>query len=146
MLQLLPNLNKEKGAASIAELLLVMTTATVVIGGVSVNVSDILTEASDSQRVANLRQLATALELYYSDNQSYPQTDFEGLISELNEGNYLGSLPTAPENYGYQDLNNGESYVLKVLLEDPESHYLEIDLDGNIGGIDCQDPSYCLKM
>ena len=55
MLKLLPNLNKEKGAASIAELLLVMTTATVVIGGVSVNVPDILAEVSDTQRVANLR-------------------------------------------------------------------------------------------
>ena len=131
-------LNKEKGVASIAEMLLVMTTATVVIGGITVNTKDIINEAKDTQRVANLRQLTTALEFYYSDNLTYPQGDFEGVISELSQENYLGSLPTTPEKYEYQGLNDGEGYILKALLETPDSHYLENN--------NCQNPYYCLKM
>jgi len=122
----------------LAELLLTMTAATVIVGGVAVNVPDILNEASDTQKVANLRQIATALELYYSYNDTYPKTNFEGLISELSEGNYLGSLPTTPEKYEYQGLNAGEGYILKTLLETPDSHYSESNY--------CQTPYYCLKM
>jgi len=146
MLKFLRQLNLEKGATSIAELLLVMTTATVVIGGITLNVSDILNEADDTQRVANLRQIVTALEIYYSDHENYPRADFDGLISELINGNYLGSSPTTPEKYEYQYFNGGENYILKTSLENPESDYLEADLDGEIGGIDCQDPYFCLKM
>ena len=122
----------------LAELLLTMTAATVIVGGVAVNVPDILNEASDTQKVANLRQIATALELYYSYNDTYPKTNFEGLISELSEGNYLGSLPTTLEKYEYQGLNAGEGYILKTLLETTDSHYSESNY--------CQTPYYCLKM
>lgn len=146
MTKFLSQSNPEKGAASIAELLLTLTTATVLVAGVSMNVPDILNEANDTQRVANLRQITTALELYYSDNENYPQSDFDALISELTEENYLGSSPTNKDKYDYQNLNEGENYILKVLLENPESDYLEADLDGNIDGMNCQDPYYCLKM
>lgn len=146
MLKFIRKLNQEKGAVSVAELLLVMTTATVVIGGITVNVPDILNEANDTQRVANLRQIVNALELYYSDEGNYPETNFDGLISQLISGNYLGSSPTNKEKYDYQNSNEGENYILKVLLENPESDYLEADLDGNIDGMNCQDPYYCLRM
>ena len=142
--------NKEKGA-SLTELMVLVATASIVIGGVSVKAQDIFDAAKDTQRIANLRQLATASELYYSDYQSYPkviadssQERFDDFISKL--ANYLGSFPTGRENYDYQDLKGGQSYVLRVLLEDPENPYLESDWDGKIGELDCDDPYYCIKM
>lgn len=150
MLQIFRKLNKEKGA-SIIELMAVVAMASIVISGVSVKVGDLLNEAKDTQRIANLRQLATALELYYSDYQNYPRVNgnssqerWDELISKIEV--YLASFPTGKENYDYQALNNGQNYVLKVFLENSKSPFLEADWDGIIGDLDCQDPNYCLKM
>jgi len=150
MLKQLRKLDKQKGT-SIVELMVILATASIMVGGVSVKVSDIMAEAHDVQRMANLRQMVTALEIYYLDYQKYPQVSesdsqsrWDKLISEFEDGNYLGSFPTQPENYDYKDSDGG--YILKVLFENPENPYLETDWDGINQGIDCSDPYYCIKM
>jgi len=149
MLKIIRNFNKQKGI-SITELMVVLTTASVVIGGVSVKVPDLLDMAKDTQRIENIREISLALELYYLTHQTYPQVAgdsqnerFNELISQLRD--YLTRLPTERENYDYQNLNS-EHYVLKVNLINPESQYLDGDWDGFIQGINCDDPSYCIKM
>jgi uncharacterized protein (TIGR02145 family)/prepilin-type N-terminal cleavage/methylation domain-containing protein len=47
--------------------------------------------ARDAKRVADVKQLSTALELYFNDNQSYPET-----IDDLQTGGYMEQLPEAP--------------------------------------------------
>lgn len=138
--------NKERGFTSIGELIATLSLATVVIGGVSVNAQDLLKEASDTQKVANLRQISTALELAYSDNQSYPQTDFDGLISELIANDYLVSSPSEKDKYDYSAFNDGENYVLRTTLANESSSYFENALNGTIEGVDCNKPYYCIKM
>src|SRR5882724_5858221 len=59
-------------------------------------------KSRDAKRIADVRQLATALELYYNDNAGYPAsaaaivTPGGALQAPLVTGNYLGALPTAP--------------------------------------------------
>ena len=135
-----------KGAATILELLMVTSMATVMVGGVTINIQDVLTEATDTQRVANLRQLTVALDLYYTDHDSYPQTsNFESALSELALQGYIGSLPANPELYAYTQTKKGQGYILGTAIENPESSYLTIDIDGILERVDCNDPFYCIK-
>jgi prepilin-type N-terminal cleavage/methylation domain-containing protein len=55
-------------------------------------------KARDSRRVADIKQLATALELYYADNNSYPAiiTPGEALKSPSGDTTYLGKIPSNP--------------------------------------------------
>lgn len=139
--------NSNRGSTTIAEMLVVLgTTATVMVGGVALNTDDITIEGNDAQKVANVRQLATALEMYYFDHQTYPQGDFATMLSELSSGSYLASLPTGAEDYTYQDLNGGGSYVLRALLDNPASSYFQASVSASIGGFDCTSPYYCIRM
>ncbi|MFA7365335.1 MAG: FISUMP domain-containing protein [Patescibacteria group bacterium] len=47
--------------------------------------------ARDAKRVADVKQMSTALELFFNDNQAYPTT-----LEELTTGGYMQILPTAP--------------------------------------------------
>ena len=47
-------------------------------------------KSRDAKRVADVRQVVSALELYYNDNNGYP-TALTGLVST-----YLGSVPAYP--------------------------------------------------
>jgi type II secretory pathway pseudopilin PulG len=140
-------LNKQKGFSAIG-LLASLATASIIIGGVSVSAGDLLIEAKDTQKVANIKQLATVMELYYSDYQKYPEVTGEDSTTRINDltlqvGEYLASPLTEKDKYDYQDSNSGQNYVLKVILENPESSYLEAD---PVLGADCPKPYYCVKI
>jgi len=141
MIQYFKKLNNQKGA-SILQLVASLAMISVVVGGVSVGAVELINGAKDIQRAANLRQLATALELYYFDNQSYPRVAgdnsegrFSDLLSQLD--NYLASFPTEKENYDYQDSNSSQNYILKTILENSGE-----DFDNP----NCSEPYYCIKM
>lgn len=69
----------------------------VVIGGLLASVTLLALNSAraksrDAKRLADVRQLQSALELYYNDQNRYP-----GSLSELAQGSaYLGVVPTAP--------------------------------------------------
>ena len=50
-------------------------------------------KSRDAKRLADVRQIATALEMYYNDNQTYPAA-----LSSLTTGStiYMSTLPTPP--------------------------------------------------
>jgi len=152
MLQLFRKLNKEKGS-SLAQFMVVASIISLVLSGVSIKAINWIGEAKDVQKIANLRQISLALELYYLDNQTYPQIEesspaerWDGLISEFKDGNYLASSLTGNENYDYQYLNGGENYILRVLLKNSENPLLSNDLDNEIEEVNCANPYYCIRM
>ncbi len=68
----------------------------IMIGGLMVSVTLLSLNSArmksrDAKRMADTRQIAAALELYYNDRQAYP-----GSLNELTP-NYIGILPTAPK-------------------------------------------------
>ena len=90
-------------------------------------------KARDAQRISNLKQIQTALELYNTDNNSYPTaatavTLGAGNFVCLNSSGWAGSGcasaymnvvpkdPTASQNYSYTSAN-GTTYSITATLE-----------------------------
>lgn len=91
-------------------------------------------KARDSKRLADLKQVQTALELYYTDNNAYPIVAAPG--ADLGAGNfaclnnagfaaagcaspYMGQVPVGPspaENYVYTSAS-GTTYTVDATLE-----------------------------
>ncbi len=53
-------------------------------------------KARDAKRVADIRQLNTALELYFDDFNGYPAADSKGQPAGITP-NYIGVIPTSPQ-------------------------------------------------
>jgi prepilin-type N-terminal cleavage/methylation domain-containing protein len=84
--------------------------------------------ARDSKRVADMKQLHTALELFANEYGRYPTTDewSEGMIGSSTEGLvFMAQIPEAPtvsdgncssDDYIYIPTDNGSSYNIKFCL------------------------------
>ena len=107
----------------------------------------------DARRIADLKQVQTALELYYAKNGAYPTTgvvSWANLQSTLVSGGLGISMvpddPNALSNWHYIYVSNGQSYVLAAHLEDQNNQALKTDLDGTVLGLNCADPLYCIQL
>jgi len=89
-------------------------------------------KARDSKRLADLKQLQTALELYYTDNNEYPtgsvllgSTAAACLNSTVGwtttgcDNPYMGLVPVDPKdgNYTYTAASSSSSYTITATLE-----------------------------
>lgn len=122
----------------------------------------------DARRLSDLRQVQTALELYFNKCGYYPGTaqsgspcgpysqisSWSGLQTALT-GSSIGvsqisNDPTAGRNYLYAASVGGGSYVLGAGLEEPSNSALQNDVDGTVFGVDCgvssSDSVYCLTL
>ena len=85
--------------------------------------------ARDSQRKSDLRNIKTALETYYNDNNVYPDraacTPHEDAclktaLNPVNANPYMKDVPKDPQatkNYVYTSANAGATYTLSATLE-----------------------------
>ncbi|MDO8590331.1 MAG: hypothetical protein Q7R69_03630 [bacterium] len=86
------------------------------VNGVLVNTDDIINQAKASVNGANMHQLATVIELYYSDHDSYPNvTNGKSLIDTLESEGYIQSRPLDPSVFKYEPKKNGQDYSLKLV-------------------------------
>lgn len=126
-----------------------------------------LYRANDSKRISDLSTVADALREFYRDYGIYPHVSRSTSESAWNElmtllsRNRKGGLETYPylwapvndplhdseENatYDYKDLSSNE-YILAARLELKDNYALANDLDGVYGGINCDDPVYCIGV
>ncbi len=83
--------------------------------------------ARDARRVADIKQIQTALELYYNEMGEYPATVTSGDIIAGTSAVYMNSVPTAPtpidtttctahNTYAYAPTVSNSSYTLKYCL------------------------------
>ncbi len=92
---------------------------TLTIGGLSFNADDILNDTKTAANSANVHQLATALELYYSDHEQYPMALSTGeLLVQLEP--YLRNKPSEIKGLVYQATENGQNYKLSAPQPIPE--------------------------
>ncbi len=79
-------------------------------------------KSRDAKRVADARQISSALELYYNDANSYP-----GALASLVNSGYIGAIPAAPtpqdtpcaaasNSYAYTQLGSGTGYTMTFCL------------------------------
>lgn len=132
---------------TLIELLVVVAIIGVLTAVLLVNLVGIRERAADTKLKSDLRQLKTALRIYYNDNQAYPadsngNTTFNGCGSGgitacalgdtfQNAGGtttYMGSVPA----YSYYDqTNNGDGFVLGVVINNAS------DADANNSATEC---------
>lgn len=114
--------------------------------------------ARDARRVADVKQIQTALELYYNDQDEYPAgnalelgegtdctgsaacvcLDADGFDAACTTGIYMGSIPASPDP-------NGDIYTYTGLDaagadcattgEDCDSYSLTFNLEGSVGSL-----------
>ncbi len=88
---------------------------TITIGTTAMRAEDIVDSAKSAANTANVHQIATVLELYYDDHQTYPDVDTgPELIDELVAGNYLRSRPLDASVFAYTPRDNGQDYALTL--------------------------------
>lgn len=99
------------------------------------------TKARDSRRLSDLKQLQTALELYYTDVNSYPavpgaaasvvlgstnaaclnSTGFHASGAAACPSPYMGQVPADPQTGSYVYKSTGNSYTVDAVLESDTS-------------------------
>jgi type II secretion system protein G len=157
-------MKRDKKGFTLIELLVVIAIIGILATIVLVSLNTARQKARDVRRIADMRQIALALEMYYDDNPlGYPGgtnlanciasewTTMEGVIEG---GGYMTSVPSDPGGgsvvYGYDMWNNGAEYVLRADLEQLTNTALNTDVDGvagGVGGCDCADTNgyYCIQ-
>ena len=81
-------LKKNQSGFTLIELLVVIAIIGVLAAVVLVSLNSARSKSRDARRLADVRQLMTALELYYNDNSGYPTS-----LGALTAGNYIGTIP-----------------------------------------------------
>jgi prepilin-type N-terminal cleavage/methylation domain-containing protein len=87
-----------KKAFTLIELLVVIAIIGIITTMTTIALSSMRSRARDSKRVSDLKQIATTLELYYADHNSYPTTLTFGsaLVGASNGKTYMAKVPTNP--------------------------------------------------
>lgn len=119
-------MEKNKKGFTLIELLVVIA----IIGLLStlsvVALNNARARARDARRVADIKQIQTALELYFNAVNRYPATtEFNSGILATGGVTFMDPIPSAPipadcaselNAYVYTDITNGSSYTLRYCL------------------------------
>jgi general secretion pathway protein G len=87
-------MKKQKRAFTLAELLVVIVIIGILASIAVVSLQQSRKNARDVKRLADVKEIRTALELYFNDNHSYPESIDGGIADENNI--YLATIPIAP--------------------------------------------------
>ena len=136
---------------TLIELLVVVAIIGILAGIILVGVGGALSKSRDSRRIAELRQIQNALELYRAKNGNYPAGPVANMVTTLTSGGtqVVKSVPTGVTPGGglYEYYSAGvASYTLAVTLEDaanPEIARGAADGDGSAG---CRVTKYCVSL
>lgn len=128
-------------AFTLIELLVVIAIIGILSSVVLASLNDARQKSRDAKRVADVKQVQLALELYFDSNASYPTTTLSALVPS-----YIATLPADPlsGSYFYESLSSGTDYNLGANLEASNHTALNADVDtGNGGAIKAADTADC---
>jgi|GEM_PF-2201947 len=116
----------EVGAFTLIELLVVVALIGVLVTFVAIGFTSIRANSRDAKRISDIKQIQTALELYYTNNSIYPSTLTAGqAFFDLDQNVLMKNVPNSPskpdgscltDTYVYTPVANGGSYTLKYCL------------------------------
>ena len=129
-------MRKNKGFTLI-ELLVVIAIIGILASIVLASLNSARKKGRDARRVADVKQIQLALEMYFDTNQNYPTT-----LSDL-KPTYLPAIPVDPLNsgsyvYKYAALGSGTSctsYHVGATLEETGNPALNSDIDAAAGTV-----------
>jgi prepilin-type N-terminal cleavage/methylation domain-containing protein len=116
---------------TLIELLVVIAIIGILSSVVLASLNSARKKGRDARRVADLRQMQLALELYYDKYGGYPQvTDLDS--STLVSDGFISAIPHDPSDntdYSYAYATNGTGYHMGASLEDPSNSASNSDAD-----------------
>jgi len=103
-------------------------------------------KSRDAKRVSDVKQVQTALELYFADQTAYPTASVElgsanavclsstnGLAAGCAGTTYMGQVPSDPVADGAYDYDSaGDTYTIHFTLEGTTGSLSDIDANGTI--------------
>jgi len=118
-------MNKQKGFTLI-ELLVVIAIIGLLSTLAVVSLNSARSKARDARRTSDIRQIQTALDMYYNDAGEYPQTangDTITLGSATDNGSVLcyEAADTTPQEGFYAATTNCDTTIMSQVPEDPQS-------------------------
>ncbi len=138
------NQNTKSKGFTLIELLVVIAIIGLLASVVLLALNSARAKSRDAKRLADVRQMATALELYYNDSNAYPTQASAAVVSTggttLNAlvPNYVGALPTAPAPAEANCTGTGTSQTLNnsyvYLSANGSTYTLSFCLGGTTGG------------
>lgn len=149
-----------KKGFTLIELLIVVAIIGLLASIVLVGLGGFRARGRDARRIADLRETQNALELYYTKNNVYPDSDdWDDLKSDLIAAGIgvttISNDPLGGTNkyeYGVDTSSENpyQNYVLSAWLEDKGNPALNDDVDGDIYGISCgtqgAENEYCVQF
>ncbi|MDD4412254.1 MAG: type II secretion system protein [Patescibacteria group bacterium] len=146
---------KNQTGFTLIELLVVIVIVGILATLTTVALSTARVKARDAKRISDIKQMQTALELYYNEENTYPPTSAldvgKALVGAQSGKTFMGKIPAGPntgETYTYAQINGGTSYTLGYTLEKPVNEFAAgaaIALPGSINNQcipNCSD-KYC---
>ena len=124
-----------KKGFTLIEILIVVVIIGILTSIVLVGVGGFRERARDTKRVADLRQVQGALEIYYSKGNAYPSAATWGDLSIILAPSIIPTMPKDPLNdatHAYTYVSDGaQHYVLEATLETKGNKVLDDDIDGS---------------
>jgi|GEM_PF-3744476 len=116
-----------------------------------ISVTEVNSKSRDARRVSDVRQIQTALELYFNDASSYPKSVIAGQAITFGDLTYMAKVPGNPQPadadcpevtyYKYQLGENGTSYTIDYCLANMMGSISEGPHVATPAGIDDLGPS-----
>lgn len=129
-----------KKGFTLIELLVVIAIIGILSSIVLASLNTARQKSRDARRVADLKQLQLAMQLYYDANSSYPTT------TAALAPTYIATIPKDPIGavaYPYDQVTSGSSYHIGANLEDGSNQALQSDSDSNSTNITGADTGDC---
>ena len=113
---------------TLIELLVVIAIIGILSSIVLASLNSARQKSRDARRVADIKQIQLAMQLYYDASSTYPNA-----LADL-APTYIATIPKDPVGqitYGYDRLTSGSSYAVCANLEDANNQALKSDLDAD---------------
>jgi prepilin-type N-terminal cleavage/methylation domain-containing protein len=147
-------MKNSKQGFTLIEILVVIAIIGILASVALVGLGPVQKKGRDARRISDLRQIQTALELYFTKNGSYPPSGFSNMEEALTGGSIgIKSIPHDPKagqdyEYGSTNDNNSPSYTLGAHLEDENNPVLK-DSAASADGVSCapdEPATYCVSL
>ena len=123
--------NNKKQAFTLIELLVVIAIIGILATLAVVSLQNARARARDSKRIADVKQMQTALELYFNDWNAYPSTVTPG--GSISSGTtYMATVPTAPTPNDGSCSTASNTYIYAVV---GTSYTINFCLGSQTGGL-----------
>lgn len=133
---------KQKGGFTLIELLVVIAIIGILASVVLASLNTARQKGRDARRIADMKQVQIALELYFDENRAYVAGATWALLEAGLEPTFMSNVPVDPINsgsnvYAYQRCTAVTDYCLVAVLEDGGNPALDSDDDTVGAGCTC---------